>query len=162
MSSSSGRFKNAKRRLLLSIVLILSLQLANNFCSYAEADLTISPDALVGCRSPDEPNCQSCCFQDGHHCSKRSWSHAGSSQIAGPWYNRTETMEGCPDNCPPCAPCSTRSEQQLRNLLSDQRSCDCRNVEIPVDPCFVPRSCECYCHQIEFLSKECPYSLNNK
>ena len=123
----------------------------------AEGAIEISPKALVGCRSPEEPGCISCCVPEGKSCTVMSWSSRGSSGTVKPWYNKSASEKECPANCPPCASCLERDEQELRTLLASGKKCDCARTKIGIDPCSAPESCACYCARLNNLSRVCPH-----
>ncbi len=122
-----------------------------------EITLNILPEALIGCRSPEEPGCGACCYSDGGQCIAMRWTSDGRGDIE-PWYNQLEVLKEWPHHCLRCAQCSKRSEQQLYRLLSDGMICDCAGLEIGIDPCFYAASCECWCSRVEILSRECPFT----
>jgi hypothetical protein len=118
----------------------------------------IAPDALVGCRAPDEPGCVLCCTgtTDDGRCSYLEGDEDWSQYDVDPWYNASGVMDGpCPDDCPACAQCSERTEQALREFES-RPECDCPTLEIGIDPCFAPDSCECYCVRLQSAMQACP------
>jgi hypothetical protein len=121
-------------------------------CLSAEGSIEISPKALVGCRSPEEPSCTSCCVFEGKSCTVMRWSSQGSSGVFKPWYNESA-------DCPRCASCLQRDEQELRTLLASGKKCDCAKTKIGIDPCFAPDSCACYCKRLKALTHACPYRL---
>lgn len=110
-----------------------------------------APDpSTEGCRGPQEPGCGTCCQPDGANCSER-FSNGGDG------YYGVRTLVGpCPASCPSCAQCSFTSENNLRNL-GCRADCDCDTIEIGIDPCFGPDSCECYCRQLIVGRTECPH-----
>jgi len=126
-------------------------------CFSAGGAIEISPKALVGCRSPEEPGCTSCCLSEGKSCTVMSWSSHGSSGTVIPWYNQSASEKKCPADCPPCASCLQRNEQELRTLLASGKKCECARTIIGVDPCFAPDSCACYCTRLKNLSRACPH-----
>lgn len=112
----------------------------------------IDPAALVGCRAPDEPGCGMCCDRSRTRCVRLSgledWSQYPEVE---PWYNSSSV--NCPENCPPCARCTERSEHELAAQLPFR--CDCDKVQIGVDPCFTA-GCECECSRRQRLLTVCP------
>ncbi len=152
------------------IALIAFPQKAHAYCSsdtmkaFSSGDthIEISPAAFVGCRSPEDPGCAACYFEEGNRCVVMEWRPSGSNVTrVTPWYNRVSFLPQCPKNIPQCASCSQRSERLLRNLLASGQTCECANVEIGADACFYGDSCECYCEEWKFLKSACPYTLKN-
>lgn len=118
----------------------------------------IAPEALVGCRAPDEPNCARCCLESDSHarCVVRLGVEDWSLYDVDPWYNGVEVEDGpCAAECPRCARCSERAERELR-ALKPRPECDCATLSIGVDPCFSPGSCACHCRTLESLTWSCP------
>jgi len=128
-------------------------------CFSAEEAIELSPKALVGCRSPEEPGCTSCCIFEGKSCTVMTWSSRGSDGTVSPWYNESASEKECPSNCPPCASCLQRNEQELRTLLASGKECDCAKTQIGIDPCFALQSCACYCTRLKDLSRACPHHI---
>jgi len=120
----------------------------------AASSYPIDPDALVGCRAPDEPGCQHCCERDSTEAvcyfrdsilSEDDWDMFGSED--GP----------CPNGCPSCAQCDAYSETQLDSMdKSRWLECDCAHLDPGVDPCFNANSCECDCSIHAAAMKACP------
>lgn len=111
------------------------------------------------CHSPTEPGCSKCCVATDApgHCSRRSWTGmpAGDARPVTPWFNATEALAGsCPSDCPACARCSHRDEQELL-ALPDRPDCACSTLTNPVDPCYAPKSCECHCSRLTRLRAAC-------
>ncbi len=80
-----------------------------------------------------------------------------------PFYN--EGSFSCPSaSIPPCAQCSKAAEKSLRAHLAQgpRMDCDCRQTKTVIDPCFKPKSCECYCLGIGMLEESCPYEIKQK
>jgi hypothetical protein len=158
----------------IAIALIAFPQKAHAYCVYNQSSNTItaflssdthikiSPSAFVGCRSPEEPGCAACYFEEGNSCTLMEWL-PGGVDVTGitPWYNGESYQVQCPENYSPCASCSQRSEQELRDLLASEQTCDCASLEIPPDACFGFASCECYCERLNSLKRACPYTLKN-
>ena len=76
------------------------------------------------------------------------------------WYNGHNNLldQTCPHNCPKCASCLLRDEDQLMSLKPPEQ-CDpteCKTMEIGVDPCHSPDSCECFCLEANSLIEKCP------
>ena len=120
----------------------------------------LEPSSLHGCRGPNEifemKSCKSCCIQGVRDCFK-SEATGGAD-----WYNRQRFLsdQTCPDDCPKCASCLLRDEEQLMSLKPPEQCNprDCRTMEIGVDPCCsrCPYSCECFCYQTNRLMMYCP------
>jgi hypothetical protein len=117
-------------------------------------DYPIDPDALVGCRSPEEPECASCCFStDDGRCIYRSGDLESG---VDPWYSTSSVEEGsCPSSCEPCARCTLRDEDDLHDLVPPP-DCDCDAVELLGDDCFTPASCGCHCSKLVSAMDDCP------
>jgi hypothetical protein len=123
-----------------------------------EPSIEISSEALAGCRAPDDLGCSSCCIVGADSCTVKRWSSHENPTTVTPWYNSIESVRECPSNCSPCASCSSRSEKELRDLLTRKpKDCDCAKATIGIDPCFAPMSCACYCSRWEDLKTQCPY-----
>ena len=39
--------------------------------------------------------------------------------------------------------------------IADEGDCDCANIDVGVDPCFAPNSCECICQPYASLADDC-------
>jgi len=121
-----------------------------------EAGAAAEPEATIGCRAPQEQGCEQCCETatgaDGiASCVVRSASSGGD------WYNAVESLdEACPQDCPPCAACSLRDEEQLTELEA-RSDCACDSIVVGIDPCFAPMSCECFCQGYSALAQACPH-----
>jgi hypothetical protein len=103
-----------------------------------DGSVAVAPDASAGCRAPDELGCSTCCTEDPLTAS--CVSRTGAS-----WYNVVGSAPGlCPTDCPPCARCSLRDEEQLRGLVERPECGDCSG-DLGPDPCFTPGGCACYC-----------------
>ena len=116
------------------------------------------PSSFHGCRGPNEifgkKSCKSCCVQDGKDCFKK----AGDDGVN--WYNVHHDLldQTCPDNCPKCASCLLRDEDQLMSLKPPEQ-CepeDCKTMETGLDPCYGRDSCECFCSEANHLMEKCP------
>eukprot|EP00457_Paulinella_chromatophora_P013552 gb/GEZN01013866.1/.p1 GENE.gb/GEZN01013866.1/~~gb/GEZN01013866.1/.p1 ORF type:complete len:257 (-),score=10.42 gb/GEZN01013866.1/:111-881(-) len=116
--------------------------------------------AITGCRSPEETNCEVCCRADAEACMQ--FSAQGFAEYAPdttPWYNVQTFLEGaCPEECPPCASCLIRDEEEL-TTLGERPECDC-SLSVELDPCFSPNSCECYCSRYLRLAEACPHLVS--
>jgi hypothetical protein len=113
----------------------------------------IDPAALVGCRAPDEPGCGMCCDNSGGRCQRLSGlENWAAYPDVEPWYNWRSV--NCPQDCPPCARCTRRSERELADMMPFR--CDCAKTKIGVDPCFDPGSCGCECQHRARLTAACP------
>lgn len=134
-------------------------------CTFAVVDepaapdeFIIAPEALIGCRAPDEANCERCCVKttDDGRCLTQAGAADWELYAVEPWYNATEIVDGaCPAECPRCARCSERDEAALRALPS-RPECDCDSLTVGIDPCFVPTSCACFCQIRGSLLSRCP------
>ena len=115
------------------------------------------PSSFHGCRGPNEifemKSCKSCCIQDGKDCFKKDGHGAD-------WYSGQHNLldQTCPHNCPKCASCLLRDEDQLMSLKPPEQCdpTDCKTMEIGVDPCFSLDSCECFCLKANYLTEHCP------
>ena len=114
------------------------------------------PESTVGCRAPQEPGCGICCQEltdEAFEPSCIQKSATGDSD----WFDSVERLDGpCPSDCEPCAACSLRDEQQLVNMEA-RPDCNCGSIDIGIDPCFAPMSCECYCQSYSALTETCPH-----
>ncbi len=154
----------------IAIALIAFPQKAHAYCSLdtmkalssGDTHIEISPAAFVGCRSPEQPGCAACYFEQGNYCLVREWLPYGAD-VTGitPWYNGELYQQQCPENVSPCASCSRRNEEELRYLLASGQTCECASKEILPDACFYSASCECYCKRLKSLKSACPYTLKN-
>ena len=116
----------------------------------------LEPSSLHGCRGPNEifemKSCKSCCIQDGKDCFKKDGHGAD-------WYSGQHNLldQTCPHNCPKCASCLLRDEDQLMSLKPPEQCNpkDCKTMEIGIDPCFAP-GCECFCSEANRLMEKCP------
>ena len=117
------------------------------------AGYRIATSAKIGCRSPDDPGCSTCCSSTGAGCTQLSWDEAGVSGVR-PWYNTSQNTAACPQSCPPCASCLTRDEGVLCSLLTAPRDCDCATINLGSTPC-TTNGCECYCYTRDYLTKAC-------
>jgi hypothetical protein len=114
------------------------------------------PEATIGCRDPLQDGCAVCCEtisgeDAGESCVRKSPS-SGSD-----WYNSSESLDGpCPSDCEPCAQCSFRDEEQL-SQMEPRPECACDTIDIGIDPCFAPMSCECFCQSYAALAEACPH-----
>jgi hypothetical protein len=146
--------------ILLTVLVCIAAWAACQGPITCENGYIVSAAARSGCRSPEEPGCSVCCHVGGGGggCWRRSWS-PGSVNVTGvtPWYNADELVgQTCPSNCPTCATCLARDEEELCQLLAMPQGCDCTNVEIGIDPCINPTSCACYCQRLEAEIQACP------
>eukprot|EP00808_Paulinella_micropora_P017443 g8724.t1 len=64
-------------------------------------------------------------------------------------------QQPCDSDCPPCADCLARFEQDLAQL-GQRPECDCSR-EYGVDPCSFFSSCGCYCLRYNSLIERCPH-----
>jgi hypothetical protein len=140
------------------LVLVAVLSFATNAYPADPPRIKIVPEALVGCRSPEEPGCKTCRLVRGTSCVQKYWTEWPDQK---PWYNGESVS--CITSSPACASCSRLAESALRErLASSQMSCDCARITIDIDPCFAPDSCECHCVRLKGLSRACPYELQQK
>ena len=73
-----------------------------------------------------------------------------------PWYNEAEAIRRpCPGDCKPCARCSRRDEGTAKRLTRP-KGCTCEGLDLGIDPCFSPGSCECFCQNYLSLVERCP------
>ena len=117
--------------------------------------IEIDTNSKIGCRSPEEPGCQSCVYQnEGGGCTTRYASDETD------WYNGMRS--GCREDAPECALCSKRSESILKQVFFRNRftQCDCESIEIGIDPCF-SGGCECICNKLNYLTEACPLETNS-
>lgn len=139
--------------------LLLRAALLGTFACIGEpGDHAIAPEAVIGCRAPDEPDCSRCCLETvvEDACTVLSGEEDWSLHDVEPWYNSVEAVDGaCAADCPRCARCSERDERELRALES-RPECDCEALTIGIDPCFNPGSCACHCRRLESLMSRCP------
>lgn len=141
----------------------LSVALVSTLLSLAgvapDRPRTVDPDALAGCRAPDEPDCSICCLDsegEADVCHYLLGDEDWSLYDVDPWYNGMLFVDGaCPADCRPCARCSERDEHLLE-ALAPRPDCACEGLSIGVDPCYSPGSCACYCHTLESLTSRCP------
>ena len=116
----------------------------------------VKAQAREGCRAPDRAGCGSCCFSGPDGCTILSGDTEWDPHAeVDPWYNIFKSAKGaCPADCPKCAQCSERDEAELMRLLPF--SCDCKHVDLNIDPCFFPSECACKCSRYGDLSGACP------
>ena len=119
----------------------------------------LQPSSFEGCRGPDQTymgiSCNSCCIPEGTDCIKKK------SQIHEMrWYNIYQFLrdQACPNNCPKCASCLLSDEDSLMSLKPPKQCnpSDCTTMQIHVDPCHDPDSCECFCKKVNVLTEKCP------
>lgn len=109
--------------------------------------LCIAPEALSGCRLPDEAGCAVCYQPVGaNRCIRRS-------RVGADDYAEGELLlRACPEG-PRCATCRAPAERKLRALYPEYWECP---RDVGIDPCFVPASRECACDQYSTAAAECP------
>jgi hypothetical protein len=111
--------------------------------------VNIKTEDVVGCRSPTDDGCGTCCLATADGFAIQS------AEPGADWYNISAIDDGtCPSGHPACAKCSTRDEQQLRDL-SDNVVCSCEGVDTSGDPCFDAGSCACFCSRLELVQEHC-------
>src|SRR5262249_10495187 len=106
-----------------------------------------------------EPGCGTCRTGGDTNCGFKKWSPIPGQT---PWYNEFG-VSTCPDTAPSCASCDHKDEARLRGLRGSSyaKECDCSTVKIGIDPCSkIPMTCECYCEQMNYLSKVCPHQID--
>jgi hypothetical protein len=121
---------------------------------------TIAPEALAGCRAPDEPGCATCCTNEccispcGSVCDARVLGNGDPAYTDSAYTECTTDPLVCPSDCQPCARCSKKSESLLRKGLE----CDCARVVLAKGDlaCSDPTSCACYCAYLEAYEAACP------
>ena len=103
--------------------------------------------SLIGCRGPRDPGCAVC----------KEPSRPGYRSSEGDWYNvsSTEAPAGCEVDCPVCATCDYRTDEQSR-ALGERPECEPCPTERGIDSCFVPRGCACWCETRTQLRNACP------
>lgn len=141
----------------LSVALVSSFVLSLAGGAPDHRPRAVDPDALAGCRAPDEPDCQTCCREtDGDGCHYLIGEEDWSLYDVDPWYNGVLFVDGaCPADCQRCASCSERDEHLLESL-APRPDCDCDGLSIGIDPCYHPGGCACYCSTLESLTSSCP------
>jgi hypothetical protein len=120
---------------------------------------TMTAPLVEPCRGPEFPGCGACCRENAaqHTCIILSSSDGDAEPGFIPWYNNTEFRDGdCPADCRPCASCLSRDEREYAKLGS-RPECRCESLEIGIDPCFAPSSCECYCQRKLRILRACPH-----
>jgi hypothetical protein len=115
---------------------------------------TVASSATLGCRSPSEAGCATCCVQADMGCTELSWDSTGAGSTQ-PWYNSTQGATSCPPSCSPCASCLSRDQDLLCSLLGSPHNCDCSTVTIGSNPC-ATNGCACYCFNYQYLTQACP------
>lgn len=114
---------------------------------------------VEACRGPEFPGCGACCEENAaeHTCSILSSSDGDAEPGFIPWYNNWHLRDGdCPADCRPCASCLSRDEREYA-ALGARPECRCETLEIGIDPCFAPNSCECYCQNKLRILRACPH-----
>jgi hypothetical protein len=102
-----------------------------------------------GCRAPMEPNCAVCQYSYGGRVSYRS-------SDGGDWYNVSQTAStACSGACPQCASCTQRDQTEVEQLGSRPECLPCP-LNAGLDPCYMPRSCDCWCSRRNRLYERCP------
>lgn len=146
-----------KRSILTVILIHISMLTACDSRPTCDNGYTIVDAAKLGCRSPGDVGCATCCTQSPTSCKIRSWSpNKGSSGVA-PWYNDIKMMPSCPTNCAKCASCLAKDEQNLCQMLAiAPNGCNCEQSSTGGDPCYDPASCACYCFNYQPLVASCP------
>jgi hypothetical protein len=142
----------------LKVAAVVVMLLSGCANEHAPKNWEIAPEALEGCRAPTTSECVTCCREeDEDFCYMSVGDEDWESIDAEPWDNRGAEEPGpCPEDCQPCASCSERDEQQLRELAPGKnRKCDCEHIEIGIDACFSD-GCECYCMMEAQLEMACP------
>lgn len=128
--------------------------------SVVELPIVINEEAKSGCRAPDEPGCLECVEKHNNKCSISAWHGFPTDSLptSESWYNSSR-VSSCDIDLPKCAICSRGSEKLLLALLSNDKlkKCNCNSVDIGIDPCFSPNSCECLCSVYKGTSKSCPF-----
>lgn len=119
-------------------------------------DLHLDPDDLIGCRAPTEDGCDKCCLRsDVYAPDGNGWvveDSFGTNQYVG---TGIDVNNVCPTGgFPACARCSLQNEADLRALAAHP-VCDCDGVDLGIDPCEQPNSCECYCENLDTLQAVC-------
>eukprot|EP00929_Paragymnodinium_shiwhaense_P007297 TRINITY_DN111228_c0_g1_i1.p1 TRINITY_DN111228_c0_g1~~TRINITY_DN111228_c0_g1_i1.p1 ORF type:complete len:206 (+),score=31.50 TRINITY_DN111228_c0_g1_i1:91-708(+) len=136
---------------------------------------TVECCVTSGCRAPKERygsvwashggddltlSCNQCCTDSEDGCLYRKWTGGAESKVE-PWYNMNGIERGhkCSEkfsDCPPCARCSKRAEQELLELKKPA-DCTCVEGKRYLDPCFSPGSCDCYCQRLAGGLAQCPH-----
>lgn len=112
----------------------------------------ILPEALEGCRAPNEPGCATCYVErpDG---SCEAYSGSARRDDYFVYTMLIVKDDGC-ENGPRCASCLRETEAALCEERGHPE-CDCR--EPPgVDPCFNPDGCGCFCSVGGQNRRACP------
>ena len=118
------------------------------------------PSSYVGCRTPDEPGCKTCCSYDAKGGGCRVLSARGD---AGLYDLMRYAGDVCEAGCAPCAQCTKETELALRRL-GHRPDCDCRDPSrgyvgpIPwnKDVCYSRRDCACWCASVSQFTAACP------
>lgn len=129
------------------------------------AMILITPSAALAgdeaaCTAPSEPGCDFCCRPlDNGMCTQLSWT-GGPETKTKPWYNAQRALgKPCPGDCRPCARCLERDSDNLARMKAPE-GCDCAAIEVGVDPCHAPMSCECFCSRWKRLTDLCGASAS--
>ncbi len=133
----------------LLLVSLLAASACGGGSTPVVACTAVAEAAKVGCRSSDEPGCQTCCVPSATGCDVRAQPCNGG-------YCSNSSMAQCPQGCAPCAPCSKASEEGLCRALPIVMSCDCDHIDVGIDPCFAPDSCNCKCAGYKAARAACP------
>lgn len=121
---------------------------------------TIDPEALEGCRSPDEPGCDRCDpFPEPSNCGYLFWEDEFAEPDESPWYNagamvEIEDFDVCTYDYPPCARCTLHDEAALPEF-EEESACDCSEVAVDLQYCPAP-DCTCYCKRRANTFAACP------
>lgn len=113
-----------------------------------EATTPLRHPSTIGCRGPLDSGCEVCRLLDSNH--------VLSASDGADWYNvATVSDPACGPDCPSCAACTYRDEQESRALAA-RPDCEPCSGEPGIDSCFDPLSCDCWCPTRARLRAHCP------